>query len=538
LVGEYCIDETGDHGLKYLADRYFGVKMIEFGELKTQTVTKLREERKAKIAELKTKLHAGGPRKGGMKATDAWRLAAQEIHRINTSEITAADFDLEPLAKYAENDAYYTWRLQEVQEVKLENEGMANVFYAYEMPMLHILYDMEKAGIGIDPHQIYRILAETRYEITRVTEQLRNYTQVDFNPNSNDQLANVIFNCLKISEPARFTSTGGVSVDEDTLRDLYLQSNHPFLLAIINYRKLIKKKGTYLEPLLEWADQDYRIHTTFNQTITRTGRLSSSRPNLQNIQKDEDNVPEELKMRNIFVAQKRGTRKCVFVKADINQAELRLLAHESGCPVLRNVYSQGEDIHKMTQLSLGIDRKPAKVINFGIIYGMHWKTLQANLLYDHGIRVSDEDAQKWQAGVYATYYGITPWKEEVLDFAYKNMYVQNLYGRKRHLPHIRSQDYSLSSYAKRQAVNFKIQGGVGDIVKRWMVHLQRKLRPYDARILLQVHDELLIEVPEEHYFEVAQLTKTVGEEDMKELTVPWKIEIEVGERWGQMEKVL
>jgi len=445
-----------------------------------------------------------------------------------TRQITFAQVPVRVAADYAGADALMTYRLVDAIERQLRQRGLYDLFSTIEMPLVPVLTAMELAGIRVDP-DFLRSMAETLAQQLRALE--RNvYTAVghEFNINSTRQLADVLFKDLHLPT-ARKTRTG-YSVDAEVLEGL--RGQHEAVEYILEYRQLLKLKSTYVDGLLALIDpQDGRVHTSFNQTVTSTGRLSSSEPNLQNIP-----VRTEVgrQIRRAFVAD----TGFVLLAADYSQVELRILAHITREPRLVEAFRRGEDVHAATAATLyGVpitevtpaQRRLGKTLNFAIIYG------QSPYGLSRVADISVEDAAQFIRNYEATFPGVKRYVEETLEKARTNGYVETLLGRRRYLPDMASLPPAQRQAAEREAINMPIQGTNADIIKIAMVRLHRSFADLGlrTRMILQVHDELVFEVPEDELELVRGIVRATMEGAM-ELIVPLHVEIRVGKNWYEV----
>lgn len=413
---------------------------------------------------------------------------------------------------------------------RMEKDGLLELFRRLEMPLLPVLAGMEQSGVAIDAAAFRAFLDDVQGQLDQLTAHVYELAGTQFNIRSAQQLGDVLFNGLGLPAP-RKTKGGQASTSQQTLEKLAGQ--HPVVDSILQYRKLEKMRSTYLDPLLRLVDPQGRIHTTFNQKATATGRLSSSNPNLQNI---PVRGPLGKRMRSCFIA---GPGR-LLVSADYSQVELRVLAHVSQDPALLEAFRNGEDIHARTA-ALVYDlppdqvspdqRRNAKTINFGLIYGMGAQKLAQEL------KISTAQARDFIARYFERLQGLKAFYEGVEASARQHGFVTTLGGRRRLLPDINSASGQAAALARRQAINTVIQGSAADIIKLAMLAVARdeRLRELDARLLLQVHDELLLEVPaaaaEETGALVARLMQDVCPAG-RELSVPLLVDWGTGHDWG------
>src|ERR1035437_1193355 len=413
---------------------------------------------------------------------------------------------------------------------RLEADGLTSLFDDIEMPTAPLLAAMEAAGIGIDGDALKIISKEFAEQLNRLERECYELGGREFNLNSPTQLRELLFNELKLSAKGLKKTKSGFSTDADTLEKL--AAVHPMPRKLIEYRTISKLKSTYADALSEVIRSGTgRIHTTWHQALVATGRVSSSDPNLQNI---PTRSAEGRRIRRAFVP-KPG---CVFVSADYSQIDLRVLAHLSGDKTLVDAFNTGEDIHVRTATEvLGVTpdkvnaeaRRLAKVINFGIIYGMGPQRLAGEL----GIALA-------QASDYIKRYferlpGVRGWLDETVRTARTTGYVTTMYGRRRYLPELNAQPGGARAQAERIAVNTPIQGTAADLIKLAMIRLDGVLRERGlaSRMILQVHDELLLEAPKDEWREAAELAKREME-GVAELKIPLKVELKSGPNWAEM----
>ena len=438
--------------------------------------------------------------------------------------------ELESRGETAPGPARLGLAMAQLFEQRMEKDGLLELFRRLEMPLLPVLAGMEQSGVAIDAAAFRAFLDDVQGRLDQLTAHVYELAGTQFNIRSAQQLGDVLFNGLGLPAP-RKTKGGQASTSQQTLEKLAGQ--HPVVDSILQYRKLEKMRSTYLDPLPRLVDPQGRIHTTFNQKATATGRLSSSNPNLQNI---PVRGPLGKRMRSCFIA---GPGR-LLVSADYSQVELRVLAHVSQDPALLEAFRNGEDIHARTA-ALVYDlppdqvspdqRRNAKTINFGLIYGMGAQKLAQEL------KISTTQAKDFIARYFERLQGLKEFYEGVEASARKHGFVTTLGGRRRLLPDINSASGQAAALARRQAINTVIQGSAADIIKLAMLAVARdeRLRELDARLLLQVHDELLLEVradaAEEAGALVARLMQDVCPAG-KELSVPLLVDWGTGHDWG------
>ncbi len=446
------------------------------------------------------------------------------------NQVTMDQVEIEAVAPYAGADADVTLRLYEILLHELEHRDLLKLFDEVEMKLISVLADMEMTGVALDRDVLQGMSAEMSEIIGRLEGEIYDLVGQRFNINSTQQLGQVLFGQLGLKSGRR-TRTGR-STDSEVLESL--RGEHPIVDALLEYRQLIKLRNTYVDalPLLVNPNSG-RIHTDFNQTVAATGRLSSSNPNLQNIPIRGDLGRT---IRRAFVASEDRN---VLLAADYSQIELRVLASMSHDERLTQAFQAGEDIHRATASAVfGVplsavtadQRRIAKVVNFGIIYGI------GELRLAHETGITRQEAAEFIAGYNRTYAGVKAFMDGVKKQAAAIGYVQTLLGRRRYYPEIHSMHPGLRSAAERAAVNMPIQGSAADIIKLAMISLHGKLAEHfpAAKMVLQVHDELVFDVPRDVVDEVARL---VGHEMQHALTldVPVEVEMKVGRDWYDME---
>lgn len=416
--------------------------------------------------------------------------------------------------------------LAAVLEERLREDGSMQVFERIEMPLIPVLARMERAGVGLNTVALEELKREVAGRIDALTSEIYDLAGVEFLVDSPKQLAGVLFD--KLGLPVRKRTKTGFSTDAGVLAELALL--HPIAEKIVFYRELTKLKSTYIDALPALVASDGRIHTTFNQTVAATGRLSSSAPNLQNIP-----VRTEFgrRIRAAFIPAIEGD---LMVAVDYSQIELRILAHLSGDPGLIEAFTSGEDFHAVTAsrvFGVAIDEVPAeyrvraKAVNFGIVYGQ-----SAHGLAD-SLKVSHAEAQEMIDRYYRAYPRVREYLDETIASAYRDGYASTLFGRKRRIPELKSLNYNLRSFGERTAMNHPMQGTAADIMKLAMIEVDKRLHEHgmSARMLLQVHDELVFECPAEELETLSRLVRdAMG--GAVELSVPLEVNVASGENWA------
>jgi len=443
--------------------------------------------------------------------------------------------DLTPPAvkDYACADADYTLRLKAKLEPELKKQGLAELFNEVEMPLVLVLTDMEERGVKIDSDYLAQLSKTMERDISGLEKLIYKEAGTEFNVSSPKQLKEVLFNKLKISpEGLRHTKTG-VSTAASELEKM--RGLHPIIEHLFHYRELTKLLSTYVLALPELVDSNTgRVHSSFNQTVAATGRLSSSDPNLQNIpiRGEWGGI-----IRQAFVAEPGN----LLVSADYSQIDLRMAAHLSGDQRMLEVFTKGMDVHAATaSFIFGVpqnkvtpdQRRTAKEVNFGILYGMGAFGLAERT------GLSNSEARQFIDRYFKSFARLKAWLEEVKDEARETGEVRTLLGRKRKLPEINSGIAQVRSAAERVAINLPVQGTAADLMKVAMVKIHNKLPSTSAKakMIMQVHDELVFEVPESDVTKVARVVKQEMENAIK-LKVPVVAEVKAGANWAQMEKI-
>ncbi len=422
-------------------------------------------------------------------------------------------------------DAQYVARMWQIIEARLQESGQSELLYRVEMPLAAVLCDMEEEGFRIDREGIASYGEELDAQAKALEERIYMLAGTTFNINSPKQLGEVLFEGLML--PAGKKTKTGYATGAEVLEKL--RKYHPIIDDILDYRQVTKLKSTYVEGLLKAADAAGRCHTTFKQTGTATGRLSSVNPNLQNI---PIRTEAGRRFRAYFVAK---DEQHVLIDADYSQIELRLLAHMSGDESMTEAFSTEKDIHTDTSCRIfGVApeavtiemRKHAKAINFGILYGMGEFSLADDL------KITRAKAKEYIENYLNSYPAIDSYLRSVIKEAREKGFVTTMLDRRRYIPELSASNKNLQAFGERVARNSPIQGSSADIIKLAMVNLDKKLKESGtgAKLLLQVHDELLVECPRESAEQVLELMKTEMERAVT-LSVPLKVEANIGENW-------
>jgi DNA polymerase-1 len=454
-----------------------------------------------------------------------------EVTGSGKSQIGFAEVPLEKARDYAAEDADVTWRFRAVLRPRLVAERLASVYEAIERPLIPVLVEMERTGIAVDPAALRALSQDFAERMVEHEAEARKLAGEDFNLGSPKQLGDILFEKLKLPGGKK-GKTGAYGTDASVLEGLAAQ--HPLPAKVLEWRQLQKLKSTYADALVDEIDPTTkRVHTSFSMTGAQTGRLASTDPNLQNI---PVRTEEGRKIRRAFVAEKGWT----LLSLDYSQIELRLLAHVADMPALKQAFKDGVDIHALTASQVfgvpirGMDpmvRRKAKAINFGIIYGISAFGL-ANQL-----GIAKQEAGAYIAAYFERYPGIRDYMERTKAFARKHGFVVTPFGRRIHLRGINSKNPAERGFVERQSINAPLQGGAADIIKRAMIRVPEALAKarLRARLLLQVHDELLFEVPEKEADATIACLKPVMEKaalPMVSLSVPLVVDAGTGKNWA------
>ncbi|MDD5340866.1 MAG: DNA polymerase I [Patescibacteria group bacterium] len=461
------------------------------------------------------------------------KISFDQLTGEGKNKISITQVPLEKLSYYSCEDADFAFRLYEVLESKLKKEKLAELFEKIEMPLIPVLIEMEKNGVLIDSAYLKKFDKELKEKINQVSKKIHKLAGDKFNISSPSQLKEILFTKLQISTQGIGRTKTGFSTAAGELEKL--KGRHEIIDYISKYRELTKLQTTYVDSLPQLVNKKTgRVHTSFNQTITATGRLSSSNPNLQNIP-----IKTKLgnKVRRAFIAEK-GNK---ILSADYSQIELRIAASISEDKNMIDAFKRGDDIHTITAAKIN-DVKPeevtkemrsrAKAVNFGVLYGMGSNGLAQRT------GISRERAQDFIAKYFQAFPKIREYVNETKDFVYKNGYVETLFGRKRYLPDIHSGVPNIAATAERMAINMPIQGTAADLLKLAMIEIHKKLADVSPRskLIIQVHDELVFEVPEKEIKKVAGFVKETME-SVHKFKCPILAEVEVGDNWGELEKI-
>jgi len=482
MIAHYLVQPELRHGMDYLAEIYLRYRTIHYDDL------------------------VGGKGK-------------------NQIDIRFVDLDL--LCDYAAEDADITFQLKEILEKEIHQNGLQQLFYEIEMPLMKVLARMEQNGVRIDSEALRLSSVVLTGEMIELEKQIHELAGYEFNVSSPAQVGEILFDRLKLDEKAKKTKTGQYSTSEDVLEKI--RSKHPIIGKILEYRGLRKLLSTYIDALPQLINQSTgKVHTSFNQTVASTGRLSSTNPNLQNIPIRDAQGKE---IRKAFIPDEG----CVFLSADYSQIELRIMAHLSGDANMLEAFNSGHDIHTATAAKIfkkpieevtSDMRRKAKTANFGIIYGISTFGLADRL------SIPRSEAKELIEGYFTTYPDVKRYMDEAIQRAKEAGFVETIFGRKRFLADINSQNSIVRGYAERNAINAPIQGSAADIIKIAMVKIQSRLdkEQLHTTMTMQVHDELNFNVPASE-IEVAKKIVVDEMESAIKLQVPLIADCGVGANW-------
>ena len=456
----------------------------------------------------------------------------EELIGKGRKQLKMTDIPANLVTKYAAEDADITYRLYQILKPKIGEVGMEDLLYQLEMPLVRVLMAMERQGVALDVPLLNRLSQELGEQLKKLEDEIFEMAGETFNLNSPQQMGPILFEKLEIHKDlglkrAPKTKTGQYSTAESVLERY---NEHPIVAKIMEYRKLSKLKNTYIDALPQLiSPRTGRVHTSYNQTVTATGRLSSSNPNLQNIP-----IRTELgrEIRKAFIPSQEDY---VILSADYSQIELRIMAHLSEDPALIESFRKDEDIHTATAMrifDLPADqitpdhRRKAKTINFGIMYGMGKYGLAQRL------DITPDEAQEFISDYLATFQGVHRFMVAIIEQAREQGYVETMLHRRRYLNEIRSSNRQIREFAERTAINTPIQGSAADLIKKAMIEMHEVIEreKWPARMLLQVHDELVFEVHRKKAEAFADKVKSVMENSLK-LKVPVKVDCGIGANW-------
>ena len=455
-------------------------------------------------------------------------VSYEEVAGKGKTQIGFEEVPVDIAADYAAEDADITFMAYKVLERELKDQGLAELMDTIEMPLVTVLAKMEMAGIKVDAAELFRMSQEFEGELAELEKGIYDLAGEKFNINSPQQMGEILFEKLNLTPTKKTQKKTGYSTDVQVLTKL--AETHELPRLLLRYRTLGKLKSTYVDALSSLVHEETgRIHTSFNQTITVTGRLSSSRPNLQNI---PIRKPKGKKIRRAFIPKE----DCTLVSADYSQIELRLLAHCAEDEILIDAFQNDEDIHTRTALEvfqvipgLVTDelRSQAKAINFGIVYGMSAFRLSNEL------GITRKMAASYIDNYFKRYAGVKAFIDNTIEETKKTCMVSTLFGRKRRLDDIRSSNANLRNFAQRAAINTPIQGSAADLIKLAMINMQAALEKeaMASQMLLSVHDEIIFESPKDEQEDLVALAREIME-NVFPLKVPLKVNFGFGDNWA------
>lgn len=482
MIAHYLLNPELRHNMDYLAETYLGYQTIHIEEL----------------------------------------IGPKGKNQLNMRHINP-----EKICNYACEDADITLQLYTILEKKIEEQELNRLLYDIELPLIYVLADMEYTGVKLDKSALAEYSKKLTNELISIESEIYKEAKIEFNINSAKQVGEVLFDKLQIVDKPKKTKTGQYVTSEETLQNL--KNAHPIVGKILDYRGLKKLLSTYVDALPQLVDpKDGKLHTSYNQTVTSTGRLSSSNPNLQNIPIREDQGKE---IRKAFIANDG----CKFLSSDYSQVELRIMAHLSNDSNMIDAFNSGEDIHAATaskifkvpiELVTSDMRRKAKTANFGIIYGISVFGLAERL------NIPRSEAKQLIDGYFETYPQVKEYMDKSIEMAREKGYVETLFGRKRYLPDINSRNATVRGYAERNAINAPIQGSAADIIKVAMNNIFDHLNKagLKSKMILQVHDELNFNVNENEIEKVKEIVSEEMENAYK-LIVCLKADCGIGNNW-------
>ena len=450
------------------------------------------------------------------------------IGKKGKNQISMRDVSIDKITDYASEDSDITLQLKSIFDKEIEVNNLSKIFYDIEIPMINVLSEMETEGIKIDTSYLEKLDKEFEEDLEKLKKEIFKKSGEEFNLNSPKQLGEILFDKLKLVSKPKKTKTGQYSTSEEVLSSL--ANDHKIIEDILEWRSLDKLQNTYVKSLPnEVSSLTNRVHSSFNQTVTTTGRLSSNNPNLQNIPIRTANGQ---KIRRAFIP--RGS-DYILMAADYSQIELRVIASMSNEKNMIDAFVNNQDIHTMTASKIyNVDpenvtreqRGNAKTVNFGIIYGVSAFGLSQQT------DLNRSESKVMIDNYFINYPGLKKYMSDQIDFARNNGYVETIMGRRRYLQNINSQNNMLRSSSERNAINAPIQGSAADIIKIAMININSELKKQSlkSKMLLQVHDELVFDVHKSEKDQIKDIVKTTMESAVK-LKVPLKIDLEFGKNW-------
>ncbi len=460
----------------------------------------------------------------------------KELVGSGKKQINFSEVDLEKAKDYAAEDADITYRLYKKFYKSLKEEKMINIYEIFEKPLLRILADMEIQGIKVDKKFLKTLSTKFEKKIEKIQKEVFKLSKKEFNIASPKQLGEILYNDLKIADLKK-TKKGSFATSASVLEDLAFKG-HKFPQLVLDWRQVSKLKNTYSDSLPEHINPDTKkVHTSFLLAATTTGRLASSDPNLQNIPiKSEDGRD----IRKAFVADKDN----ILISADYNQIEMRILADLADVKELKKAFQNNEDIHSLTASQIfNIDinkvnqdqRRKAKAINFGIIYGISQYGLAKQ------INVSNFEAEEFLNSYFSKFPEIKVYMDRTIKFCRKSGYVSNIFGRRSHFININDKNYNVRNFQERAAINAPIQGSAAEIMRLAMIRIDKKLKEQKlnkTKMLLQIHDELIFESPKNEVKKISKVIieemSSVAESDQHSFSIPLTVDLNTGENWGTL----
>ncbi len=460
----------------------------------------------------------------------------KELVGSGKKQINFSEVDLEKAKDYAAEDADITYRLYKKFYKSLKEDKMINIYEIFEKPLLRILADMEIQGIKVDNKFLKTLSTKFEKKIEKIQKEVFKLSKKEFNIASPKQLGEILYNDLKIADLKK-TKKGSFATSASVLEDLAFKG-HKFPQLVLDWRQVSKLKNTYSDSLPEHINPNTKkVHTSFLLAATTTGRLASSDPNLQNIPiKSEDGRY----IRKAFVAEKDN----VLISADYNQIEMRILADLADVKELKKAFKNNEDIHSLTAsqiFNVDIDkvsqdqRRKAKAINFGIIYGISQYGLAKQ------INVSNFEAEEFLNSYFSRFPEIKAYMDRTIKFCRKSGYVSNIFGRRSHFLNINDKNYNVRNFQERAAINAPIQGSAAEIMRLAMIRIDKKLKELKinkTKMLLQIHDELIFESPKNELKKISKVIidemSSVTESDQHSFSIPLTVDLNTGENWGTL----
>ena len=453
-------------------------------------------------------------------------IEEEELLGKGKDKKTFGDLSLETQAEYISTTLDFINKVKEPIKEKVETQGMGKLYYEVELPLVEVLAHMEYNGFKVDLQVLEELGDEFQREIDNLTKDIYALAGSEFNINSPKQLGEILFD--KLGLPVIKKTKTGYSTNAEVLDKL--KGQHEIIDKILKYRQMVKLKSTYIDGLInEINPETGKIHSSFNQTITNTGRISSTEPNLQNI---PIRTEEGRKIRKAFVPK---SEEYILVDGDYSQIELRVLAHISQDPKMMDAFFHNVDIHTQTASEVfdipkeevtSLMRGRAKAVNFGIVYGISDYGLSRDL------DISRKEAKEYIDNYLKNYHMVNKYMHDIIEKGKKDGYVETLLNRRRYVPELKSRNFNVRSFGERIAMNTPIQGTAADIIKIAMVGVHKELtkRKLKSKLILQVHDELIIETFKGEEEEVKEIMKDIMENSIK-LSIPLKVEINTGENW-------